>query len=106
MADIIVGAGIREIVSRYAGVLEKRYALKGVYLFGSRARGNTDEDSDIDVAVVADDFSGDPVDDRVALMRLRRGIDLRIEPLPLLARDFGPAHPLAKEVMETGIRIR
>ncbi len=30
--------------------------LKGLYLFGSHARGEACEDSDIDVAVVLDDF--------------------------------------------------
>ncbi|PKL35978.1 MAG: nucleotidyltransferase [Spirochaetae bacterium HGW-Spirochaetae-1] len=106
MADIAVGENIKDILCRYASVLEAQYSLRGVYLFGSRARGNEDKDSDIDVAVVADDFTGDPVDDRLALMRLRRGIDLRIEPLPFHSRDFVLSHPMAKEVMETGIRIR
>lgn len=30
--------------------------LKGLYLFGSRARGEAEEDSDIDVAVVLEDY--------------------------------------------------
>lgn len=30
--------------------------LKGLYLFGSRARGEAEEDSDIDVALVLDDY--------------------------------------------------
>ncbi len=46
--------------------------LKGLYLFGSYARGDARDDSDIDVAMVLDDFerelleieySGDVVDD-------------------------------------------
>jgi len=38
--------------------------LKGLYLFGSRARGDAREDSDIDVAVVLDDFAhgGEEID--------------------------------------------
>jgi uncharacterized protein len=31
--------------------------LKGVYLYGSRARGDAAEDSDIDVAMVLDDYN-------------------------------------------------
>jgi predicted nucleotidyltransferase len=31
--------------------------LRGLYLYGSRARGEAEEDSDIDVAVVLDDFA-------------------------------------------------
>ena len=39
--------------------LERIYGkrLKGVYLFGSAARGQMDEDSDVDVAVVLDEIS-------------------------------------------------
>jgi len=106
MADIAVESTIREIVDRYAQALEAKFSIRFVYLFGSRVRGNPDNDSDIDVAVVSDDFSGDPVDDRLELMKLRRGIDLRIEPLPIPTRDFGPADPISREVLETGIRIR
>ncbi len=106
MADITLESGVKEIVARYADALKGRYRIRYVYVFGSVARGNARDDSDIDVAVVADDFTGDPVDYRLELMKLRRGIDLRIEPLPFLARDFGPANPLAKDVMKTGIRIR
>lgn len=31
--------------------------LKGVYLFGSRARGESDDESDVDVLVILDDFT-------------------------------------------------
>ncbi len=96
---------IEEIVARYAHEVGKRYSIYGVYLYGSHARGMADGGSDIDVAVVSEDFSGDPVDDMLALMKLRRGIDLRIEPRPFPARDFTEANPLAREVMKTGIRI-
>jgi predicted nucleotidyltransferase len=40
----------REFRERLAGIYGER--LKGVYLFGSYARGEATEDSDIDVAVV------------------------------------------------------
>ncbi len=40
--------------------------------------------SDIDVAVVGDNFTGDPVEDILTHMRMRRKIDYRIEPRPFL----------------------
>lgn len=62
-------------------------------------------DSDIDIAVVADGFSGDLVEDTFKLMKIRRSVDKRIEPHPFLTEEFNENDPMAKEVMDTGIRI-
>ena len=45
---------LQELKSRLGELYGER--LKGLYLFGSYARGDATEDSDIDVAVVLDDF--------------------------------------------------
>jgi hypothetical protein len=39
-------------------------------------------------------------------MRLRREIDLRIEPHPILEEDFNIQNPLAYEIKRTGIEIK
>jgi len=96
---------IRKIVLQYSEFLQKEYKLCGIYLFGSYAKGNYVEDSDIDIAVIAEDFTGDLVEDTFRLMRLRRNVDHRIEPHPFTAELFNEDNPEAREVMETGIRI-
>ncbi|HPP49542.1 MAG TPA: nucleotidyltransferase domain-containing protein [Spirochaetota bacterium] len=97
---------IHAIINKYVNLLEKKYSVKFVYLFGSRVQGNADFDSDIDMAVIADDFTGDPVEDRLSLMRIRRNVDLRIEPVPFLTKDFVPDNPFVSEILEKGVRIR
>ena len=96
---------IREIARRYADALQKEFDLLGLYVYGSYAKGTQRADSDIDIAVVADAFTGDTVEDTWHLMKLRRGVDIRIEPHPFLPSDFTEANPAALEVMRTGIRI-
>lgn len=96
---------IKQIAIEYAEQLKKEYRLCGVYVFGSHAKGNYTDESDIDIAVVAENFTGDLVEDTFRLMQLRRKIDYRIEPHPFMAEYFNEDHPEAKEIMETGIRI-
>ncbi|MGE5577304.1 MAG: hypothetical protein ACM3TT_08965 [Syntrophothermus sp.] len=62
-------------------------------------------DSDIDIAVVADGFTGDIIEDTFTLMKLRRQVDIRIKPHPFLPSEFREENPVAREVMRTGIRI-
>jgi len=45
------------------------------------------------------------IEDTFALMRLRREIDTRIEPHPFPTSDFTEDNPIAREIMETGIRV-
>jgi predicted nucleotidyltransferase len=105
MADFVDRGQINQIALKYAEYLKKEYKLCGVYVYGSYAKGNFTADSDIDIAVVAEDFTGDLVEDTFRLMKLRRKVDYRIEPRPFMAELFNESNPEAREVMETGIRI-
>ena len=59
----------------------------------------------IDLLILSPNFE-DRLEARSDLMRLRRGIDDRIEPHPLLPEDFNEHHILAAEVMHNGMEIR
>lgn len=96
---------IEQIALKYAELVKNFYNVQGIYLYGSRVKGNYTEDSDIDIAVIAADFSGDLIDDMLSLMKLRRNVDKRIEPHPFLLEDFNENNPIAKEILETGIKI-
>ncbi len=47
---------VKQAASRFAEMAQARYgsALRGVYLFGSRARGDNTPFSDVDLAIVVD----------------------------------------------------
>jgi len=85
---------------------EEKFDLLTVYIFGSLIKGNFTEWSDVDIAVVSKDLTGDPVDDRVKLMKLRWDIDLRIEPHPFLPEDWNDnTNPFINEIKRNGERI-
>ncbi len=96
---------VEEMIINYGKLVEKQVDVKHIYLYGSYAKGTYSPDSDIDIAVVGDDFSGDPIEDTLVLMKIRRKIDYRIEPRPFKTSDFNLSNPLAREIMNTGIKV-
>ena len=100
MAFSSIKEEITSIAEKYANLVKEEMSVESVYLFGSFVKGNPDRDSDIDIAVITDDFSGDIIEDTLKLMRIRRKVDTRIEPHPL-RKD----NPLVREVIATGRRI-
>lgn len=87
-------------VKRFADVVRQHLPVCDVVLYGSYAAGRPRRYSDIDVAVVVDEYEGDLFDMKARLFRLRREIDVRIEPL-LLERKHDPANFL-QEIERTG----
>ena len=93
-------------IRKYLDELEKHnITVEKIYLYGSYARGNYREFSDIDLALVSKDFEGRWFVDRDRIVPLRRNIDVRIEPMPYRPEDFTDSDPLAVEVMATGEEI-
>ena len=70
-------------VKQYRSILENYFKIEKVYLFGSYAKNNYREDSDIDVAIVVNHLEGDFFSTNPILWKLRRQVDDRIEPVLL-----------------------
>lgn len=105
MASFNTREQIEMIARNFGKLIQKELNVRKIYLYGSYAKGNYTEDSDIDIAVIADDFTGDLIEDTMKLMRIRRKIDNRIEPRPFRTSDFSLTNPISKEIIETGILI-
>ena len=58
------------------------------YIFGSVIQGSTNEDSDIDIAIVSKDFTGIPFYDVQKISKYRRAIDLKLEVHPFSMDDI------------------
>ena len=90
-----------DIATKYADAVKSRYDFVKIILFGSYAKGNFNEDSDIDIAVILKDYSN-LIDIQLDLMRLRRKIDSRIEPHPFREKDFDITNPIVNEIVKYG----
>jgi len=97
---------IYQEVQQYVSLLKDRNIhILQAYLFGSYAKGNADEWSDIDLALVTDTFIGDSFDFRFMLTKLARRIDLDIEPHPYLMSEFNESNPIAGQILKYGERV-
>ncbi len=94
------------LIRKYVDRLEENHIpVERVLLFGSYQNGTQREDSDIDVAIVSPAFKGDRYFDRRRIVRLRRGIDCRIEPIPFTPGDFAAGGLLIDEIKSMGMEI-
>jgi predicted nucleotidyltransferase len=92
------------IAQRYADAVNENFNYIRIILFGSYAKGNYNDDSDIDIAVVFKDY-GNISDMQLELMRLRRKIDSRIEPHPFRESEFELSNPIVSEILKYGQEI-
>jgi len=87
-------------VKQYSDLVRQNFNVRKVVLYGSYAKGTAREDySDIDVAVVLDKLDDDILASEARLFRLRRNIDLRIEPVLLDEKD---RTGFLDEILKTG----
>ena len=93
-----------EIAKKYLDLLKTRYDIQSALLFGSYAKGTFHDDSDIDIAIILKQVT-DIIDTQIECMKLRRKIDLRIEPHPFNAGDFNRNNPVVNEILKYGINI-
>ena len=76
-----------EHAKRYAGLVCRELSPCKVVLFGSLANGSFNENSDIDIAIVKDEFGDNYWELSKKANRLTRNIDTRIEPILLQTND-------------------
>ena len=70
-----------ECVRSFAERVRQSLDVQQVILFGSYAKGTATDTSDIDVAVITSSLTDDWLEASTRLFRLRRDIDLSIEPV-------------------------
>lgn len=105
MAKKTINKDILDSINKYIEEIRKHYNITEIILFGSYAKGTENENSDIDIAVVSDDFE-DIYDCMALLMGMTWDIDARIEPHPIKKKDFEEVSDyFIQEVIDTGIKV-
>src|SRR5690606_2564730 len=99
--EIMAESEIIKTCQRFLQAAASEFAISKAFLFGSFAKGNFSDNSDIDLAIVLKNLA-DPFAAQLALMKLRRKFDLRIEPHPFREEDFNQSDPFVNEILKTG----
>jgi predicted nucleotidyltransferase len=95
-----------ETVRNYAYEIEARGVhLRMVILYGSFAKGMQHEWSDIDVALVADEFTGFSFDDKKLFPYIGKDPYIRIETKTYPTDYFRKSDPFIEEIKKDGIVI-
>lgn len=91
---------INDIIKKFITELnKKKIKVIKVILFGSYAKGIDREDSDIDIAVVCEDFGTDTIDRNMTLWKIAVKVDTRIAPISLSMSEFEKDYiPIVTEI--------
>ena len=88
------------LAKQYAQAVAQELNPDKIVLYGSTVNGTRRDDSDIDVAVIFNEFNGDWLKTSVRLSMLRTGISYEIE--PLLRVTSKDRSGFVKEILRTG----
>ncbi len=94
---------VLNIASKYADSVRNILSVRGIYLYGSWARGTAEKDSDIDIAVIVDELPDDYLGTLALLWKLTRGEGIDIEPVLLESDDDRSG--FLKTILKTGIPL-
>jgi predicted nucleotidyltransferase len=92
----------REFAGRVRAELD---ANASVFLFGSAARGEMGEHSDVDVAVVSSLFGADVCDNYAKVAVIAHAVSWDIEPHAVLNEDMIYKTPFTVEIQREGLAL-
>lgn len=93
-------------IMKFLQSLERNnFRIQKAYLFGSYVNGKYNDWSDIDLALVSDDFKGDSFQDRLSLIDLIYECGSDISPVPYRIIDFENSMFARDEIVKNGIQL-
>lgn len=100
---------VKEIVIRFFQELKRNNLTPDlVVLFGSHAKGTSNRNSDIDIAVVSQKFGKDRLKEIAFLNKIALKIDPSIEAIPINTFDYiarETTSPILNEIKKSGVAI-
>ena len=93
-------------IDKFIKETNKRFAIKRVVLFGSFVDGRYKKYSDIDLALVSKNFTGNRFLDKDKIRKYIVAVNTDISPMPFRPEDFTTDDFFVEEILKYGIRIQ
>jgi len=98
---------IKETINKFfEEVKNENLSIDQAFLFGSYAKGNYNKYSDIDIAIISNDFVGNNFLDSRLLDNAIFKSSIDIEVHTFRPDDFSKQSPLVMEILKSGFRIQ
>lgn len=98
---------VKSIVDEFIRQLEdNNIQIKKAILFGSQISGSADEWSDIDIALISDNFEGVRYKDKGKIRKITLSVSSLLSPLPYSTQDFSEMDPFLEHIIATGVALR
>ena len=98
---------IKNKINRFIELLEAdQIHIQKAVLYGSYAKGNSDKWSDIDLALISEDFLGDSFADKLSLRDYIYETGCDISPMPYRPDDFDNSMFARDEILKYGIVVK
>ncbi len=97
---------IQKIIEDFISKIGNQISVKKAILFGSYAKGNFTEESDIDIAIFSDYFEKIPDIEGFRFLFLQAmdyGVD--IQPQAFTVKDYEEPMGIVEEIIKTGIEL-
>jgi predicted nucleotidyltransferase len=99
---------VNRIVRQYINDVKEKMPIDKVYLFGSYAKGNPHEWSDVDLCFFSKDFEGKrnwDVMTELFFIKTKYDKELLLEPHAFPTSELERGNPFVEEILETGREI-
>lgn len=99
---------IMDDLQQYINFISKKIKIKKVILFGSYAKGEVSEGSDIDIAIISPELGKSPLLEKLDLYEWRYDSNITndIQPVPISEEEYECADNFfINEIRKTGIDI-
>lgn len=101
-----ISQSVQEIVKDYVLNLQKKIPVEKAILFGSYAKGNPHQFSDVDIAIFSDYFKGMSRVDSIYFLLLNAvDYDLDLEPQGFTMDDYHHPLGIVSEIISTGVEL-
>jgi len=97
-----------ELAKQFINDVRKEMKIDKVYLYGSYAKNNQNDYSDVDLCFFSQEFENKPRVDvllRLFLLKQKYDKDVLIEPNAFPTSEIGNGNPFVNEVIKTGVEL-